>query len=70
MIRPLAIGVVRYPGPYREYFDRRTVAGKNKMDTLVAIGRKLLSTIYAIQKTGRPNDPAYRSEARPLAATA
>jgi transposase len=70
MIWLLAIGAVRHPGPYREYFDRRTAVGKNKMDTLVAIGRKLLTTIYAILKTGRPYDPAYRSEAHPLAATA
>lgn len=70
MIWLLAIGSVRHPGPYREYFDRRTAIGKNNMDTLVAIGRKLLTTIYAILKTGRPYDPAYRSEARPLAATA
>ena len=45
---------------YRAYFARRTAAGKNKMDTLVALGRKLLTTIYAILKTGRPYDPAYR----------
>jgi hypothetical protein len=30
------------------------------MDTLVAGGRKLLTTIYAILKTGRPYDPAYQ----------
>jgi transposase len=70
MIWLLAIGAVRHPGPYREYFDWRTAVGKNKMDTLVAIGRKLLTTIYAILKTGRPYDPAYPSEARPLTATA
>lgn len=56
----LAVGAVRHPGAYRDYFDRRTVAGKNKMDTLVAIGRKLLTTIYAILKTDRSYDPAYR----------
>ena len=38
----LAVGAVSHPGSYRDYFDRRTVAGKNKMDTLVAIGRKLM----------------------------
>lgn len=57
----LAVGAVRHPGPYRDYFDHRTAAGKNKMDTLVAIGRKLLTTIYAILKTGRPYDPAYQA---------
>jgi len=55
----LAVSAVRYPGLYRTYLDRRTADGKNKMHSLVAIGRKLLSTVYAILKTGRPFDPAY-----------
>ena len=50
----------RGPAPYRLYFLRRTAAGKNKMDTLVAVGRKLLTTIYAILKTGQAYDPAYQ----------
>jgi hypothetical protein len=33
---------------------RRTLAGKNKMDTLVAIGRNLLTTIHPILRTGVP----------------
>ena len=70
MICMLAVGAVSHPGPYRDYFDRRTVAGKNKMDALVAIGRKLLTTTYAILKSGRPYDPAYPSAARALLATA
>lgn len=59
-----------HPRPYRDYFDRRTVAGKNKMDTLGAIGRRLLTTIYAILKSRRRYDPAYRSVARAMPATA
>ena len=39
---------------YRDYFQRRTAGGKKKMNTLVAVGRKLLSVIYAILKTGKP----------------
>lgn len=61
----LAVGAMRHPGPYRDYFDRRTAAGKNKMDSLVAVGRTLLTTIYAILKSGRPADPAYRSPGAP-----
>jgi transposase len=61
----LAVGAVRHAGPYRDYFLGRTAAGKNKMDTLVAIGRKLLTTNYAILKTGRVFDPGYRQQARP-----
>jgi transposase len=55
----LAVGIVRHPGPYHDYFVGRTAAGKNKMDSLIAVGRKLLTTIYAIVKTGRAYDPAY-----------
>jgi transposase len=66
----LAILAVRHPGPYRTYFDRRTAAGKNKMDTLVAIGRKLLTTMYAILKTGRPYDPLYQHPSAPALSTA
>jgi transposase len=59
LIWMLAVSAIRYPGRYRDYLDRRTNERKNKMHSLVAIGRKLLSTIYAILKTGRPFDPAY-----------
>jgi hypothetical protein len=55
----LAIHVISRPGPFQEYFQRRTVIGKHKMDSVVAVGRKLLTTIYAILKTGRPYDPTY-----------
>ena len=58
LIWMLAIAAVRYPGPFRTYLERRTAAGKNKMHSLVAIGRKLLTIIYSILKTGRPYDPA------------
>ena len=37
---------------YREYFERRVKEGKAKMHILVAIGRKLLSALYAILKRG------------------
>lgn len=63
----LAVHSVGQPDPYRDSFRRRTAAGKNKMDSLVAIGRRLLTAIYAILKTGRPCDPAYRPAClRPL----
>jgi hypothetical protein len=40
------------------------------MDTLVAIGRKLLTTIFAILRTGRPYDPAYQHSTALLLSTA
>jgi transposase len=58
----LAIPVISRPGPYQDYFARRTAAGKHKMDSVVAVGRKLLSTIYAILKTGLSYDPAYHTQ--------
>jgi transposase len=63
LIWMLALAAVRWPGPYRAYRDRRAAEGKNKMHTLVAIGRKLLTAIYAILKTGRPYTAAYAPQA-------
>jgi transposase len=37
---------------YREYFQRRIREGKAKMHILVAIGRKLLSVLYSMLKSG------------------
>jgi hypothetical protein len=53
----MSIGAVRWVDEYRTYFYRRIDAGKNKMKTLVAIGRKLLSVFYAVLKTGQTYDP-------------
>jgi transposase len=64
LIWMLAVGVVSRPGPFRDYFAERTAQGKNKMDSLVAVGRKLLTTIYAILKTGEPYDPEYAARPR------
>jgi transposase len=68
LIWMLAVGVISRPGPFRDYFAGRTAAGKNKMDSLVAVGRKLLTTIYAILKTGEPYDPNFATRARALGA--
>jgi len=57
----LAIHAISRPGPYQDYFQQRTKAGKKKMDSVVAVGRKLLTTVYAILKTGRPYDPTFSS---------
>ena len=66
----LAIVAVRHNAAYRAYFDRRTRAGKHKMNTVVAIGRKLLCTIFAILRTGRPYNSAYQHPTAPPLATA
>ena len=53
----MSVGAVRWVKEYRAYFHQRVDSGKNKMKTLVAIGRKLLSVFYAVLKTGIPYDP-------------
>lgn len=55
-----SIHTVSQPGPYCDYFQRRTAAAKNTMDTIVTIGRTLLTTLVAIFKSDHPYDPAYR----------
>jgi len=57
MVWMLAIMAVKTVPAYRDYLRRRTAAGKKKMHTIVAVGRKLLSVIYAFLKTGRPYTP-------------
>jgi transposase len=53
----MAVGAVRWIPEYQLYFHQRVKAGKNKMKTLVAIGRKLLSVFYAVLRTGQAYDP-------------
>lgn len=53
----LSILAIRNAPRYREYFERRVKEGKAKMHILVAVGRKLLSALYAILKRGLPYDP-------------
>lgn len=62
----MAVGAVRWVDEYRAYFYQRVESGKNKMKTLVAIGRKLLSVFYAVLKTGQPYDPERYLERQPL----
>ena len=57
MIWMLSIQAIKSVPAYRDYFQQRTAAGKKKMHSIVAVGRKLLSVFYAILKTGRPYDP-------------
>ena len=53
----LAILAIRNTPRYRDYFLRRVKEGKAKMHILVAVGRKLLSALYAILKRGIPYNP-------------
>ncbi len=56
MVWLLAVRSVRLVPVYRDYFQKRTAAGKKKMHSLVAVGRKILSAIYAILKKGCESD--------------
>ena len=53
----LSVGSIRVVPRYRAYFERRVKEGKAKMHILIAIGRKILSTFYAILKRNIPYDP-------------
>lgn len=53
----LAVAAIRWVAEYRTYFQQRVAAGKNKMKTMVAVGRKLLCAIFAILLTGQPYNP-------------
>ena len=60
----LSVLAVRMVPRYREYFERRVREGKAKMHILVAVGRKLLSALYAILKRGVPYDPNWEENCR------
>jgi transposase len=57
LIWMLSVFAVQRVPRYRDYFQRRVCEGKAKMHILVAVGRKLLSTLYAMLKRGVPYDP-------------
>jgi len=57
LIWMLSIVAVRAVPQYRAYFQRWVAQGKPKMNILVAVGRKLLSTFYAILKREVPYNP-------------
>jgi transposase len=54
----LAVSAIRFVPEYQSYYQKRIDAGKNKMKTLVAVGRKLLGVILAILRTGNAYDPS------------
>lgn len=60
----LSVLAIRMVPRYREYFERRVREGKGKMHVLVAVGRKLLSVLYAMLKRGVPYDPGWEENRR------
>jgi len=64
----LSIFAVQRVPRYREYFQRRVGEGKAKMHIIVAVGRKLLSTLYAMLKRGTAYDPNWEEKRRPAVA--
>ena len=48
------MSVIQLKGEYRNYFQRRTAEGKNKMSTLNIIRNKLVSRAYAVVKRQTP----------------
>ncbi len=64
LIWMLSVFSVRVVPLYREYFQRRVTEGKAKMHILIAVGRKILSTLYAMLKKGVPYDPNWEENGR------
>jgi len=60
----LSIFAVQFVPRYREYFQRRVNEGKTKMHIIVAVGRKLLSALYAMLKNGVAYDPNWEENSR------
>ena len=68
LIWMLSIFAVQFVPRYREYFQRRVSEGKAKMHIIVAVGRKLLSALYAMLKSGMAYDPNWEENSRPALA--
>ena len=68
MLWMIALNAAQRVPEYQAYYQRRLEAGKSKMKSLVAIGRKLLSVIYTILKSGQPYDPQRYLKHQPQAA--
>jgi transposase len=64
LIWMLSVFAVQRVPRYREYFQRRVAEGKAKMHILVAVGRKLLSVLYAMLKRGEAYDPDWEENRR------
>jgi len=64
LIWMLSVSAAHYVPRYREYFQLRVSEGKAKMHILVAIGRKLLSVLYAMLKTGTAYDQDWEKNRR------
>lgn len=64
LIWMLSILAIRTVPRYRMYFQRRVGEGKAKMHILVAVGRKLLSVLYSMLKTGVDYDPNWEENSR------
>jgi transposase len=68
LIWMLSIFAVQFVPRYREYFRRRVSEGKAKMHIIVAVGRKLLSALYAMLKSGMAYDLNWEENSRPALA--
>ncbi|MGC9341997.1 MAG: transposase [Bacteroidales bacterium] len=49
-----ALSVIRIRGEYKQYYERRTEEGKNKMSTLNIIRNKLVLRVFAVVKRQTP----------------
>ena len=64
LIWMLSICAIKSVPRYREYFEPRVSEGETKMHIVVAVGRKLLSALYAMLKMGTAYDPNWEVNRR------
>lgn len=50
LLNMAAMGAIQLNGEYKNYYQRRTLEGKNKMSTLNIIRNKLVSRVFAVVK--------------------
>ena len=54
LLNVAAMGAIQLKGEYKNYYQRRTEEGKNKMSTLNIIRNKLVSRVFAVVKRQSP----------------
>ena len=54
LLNMAAMSAIQIPGEYKQYYKKRTEAGKNKMSTLNIIRNKIVFRAFAVVKRGTP----------------
>lgn len=60
LLNMAAMSAIQVKGEYREYYQKRIEAGKNKMSTLNIIRNKIIFRVFAVVKRGTPYVDLYK----------